>query len=505
MNEKNLGQYLKLLEKNGLLKEHNLSEELLGTSVKYISYNSMDVKPGTLFIRKGATFKREYLKDAAAKGALCYITDEVIADDLPAILVTDIRKAISDVSDYFYDDIWNEKLRMIGVTGTKGKSTTTLFVKSIMDAYARKLGNKPIGLVTGIYTFDGERTGEVSDKLTTPEALELHDILAKCAENDCKYLVMESSSQGFKYHRTKALHYTTGCFLNLSEDHLSDKEHPDMEDYFQAKLMIVEQSDNICVNLEMESPYKERIIEAAEQRGLRITTFGRREKADIYGYDIKTDLYSVEFTVRYNGKDERLKANVGGFFNVDNALAAIAVASTFNVPIECIREGLAAVKIPARMEVYSLPNKDVQVIIDQAHNEVSFKALFDSLNLACPERKRLLVMGCSGGKAYTRRKISGEIADKEADRVILTEDDYGTEPFENICNDVMKYISKDKDVEMIINREEALTRALDTSEDGWLVITVGFGSGNQLKRGDHYEPAKCDPVVVKEYIEAHTA
>ena len=236
MTKKNLGEFLSLLERQGLLLEADVLDAG-EKQVEHISYNSMDVKEGTLFICKGMNFKEEYLEDAIEKGAVCYMSEKKIRADFPYILVSDMRRAMSDTGAFFYDEIWNKKLQMIGITGTKGKSTTATFVKSIMDDYCRSIGEKEIGFVSGIYTYDGRHKVKAK-KMTTPETLQLHKILADCAENGCKYLVMETSSQALKYDRTRALRYKVGGFLNISEDHISDREHPDIEDYFASKLKL---------------------------------------------------------------------------------------------------------------------------------------------------------------------------------------------------------------------------------------------------------------------------
>lgn len=502
--KKIIKDYIELLRLCDVLNYCRLEDGDEQKKIEYLSYNSMDVKGGTLFICKGRTFKEEYLLSAAEKGAVCYMAEEELSTELPAIIVKDVRKAMSLISEFFYGGIWNEKLDMIGITGTKGKTTTAYFIKAVMDAYTASLGEKPIGLITGVYKYDGEKT-EKSNKMTTPETLELHSHLAKCAENGCKYLVMEASSQGFKYRRTDALKFRVGCFLNISEDHISKYEHRDMEDYFLSKLKIVEQSETVCLNLEMDEQYRDRVAEKARAEGKRLVTFGRREGADIFGFDIDAQIDCIRMKVKEGSATEELFVNIGGFYNADNVLAAVATARALSVPFKIIREGLACVKVPGRMEVFSLPDKDVKVVVDYAHNKMSYEALFNSINIACPERKKLFIFGCTGERAFNRRKIAGEIADREADRIILTEDDYGNEPFEKICGEIKEHISEGKDVRTVKNREEAVTMGLEESEDGWIVVMTGFSTGNKLKRGNKFEPSLCDLDMVKKYIKEHEA
>lgn len=165
MTKKNLGEFLSLLERQGLLLEVDVLDAG-EKQVEHISYNSMDVKEGTLFICKGMNFKEEYLEDAIEKGAVCYMSEKKIRADFPYILVSDMRRAMSDTGAFFYDEIWNKRLQMIGITGTKGKSTTATFVKSIMDDYCRSIGEKEIGFVSGIYNYDGRHKVKAK-KMTT--------------------------------------------------------------------------------------------------------------------------------------------------------------------------------------------------------------------------------------------------------------------------------------------------------------------------------------------------
>ena len=155
------------------------------------------------------------------------------------------------------------------------------------------------------------------------------------------------------------------------------------------------------------------------------------------------------------------------------------------------------------MEVFQLPDKDVTVIVDYAHNEMSYNALFESINRDCPERKKLFLFGCVGGRAFNRREEGGRIADREADRIILTEYDYGTESIDDICSEIREYISPEKDVKIITDRQKAVEYALESSRDGWVVVLAGYSSGDCLIRGRKAVPVPCDTETVKKYIAEH--
>lgn len=469
---KKLNQYIDLLEKEQLIVENKAN---LDFDVEHISYSSMDVKENTLFICKGANFKGEYLKDAFDKGAKCYIATKPILEDVPHIIVNDIRLALTKLSEYFYDGIWNDNLSMVGITGTKGKSTTAVFIKAILDEYKK---NK-CSFLSGVYTFDGRHTDK-APTLTTPETLELHKHLNESVKNECEYLVMEVSSQALKYRRTDALQYKIGVFLNLGEDHISDSEHPDFDDYFNSKLLIFKQCDIAVVNGDIEEEFLAKILNEANKYCSKVITYAEHKDADVKGQLIKADAEQLTFNLEECGE---MLLNIGGDYNLSNALCAIAICYELGIPFEFIKSGLANVKVPGRMETYRLKDKDVVVIIDKAHNKMSYEALFKSLKETYPDRKMMFMFGCVGDKAYNRRKEGGEVADREADYIVLTEKESGKEKTIDICNEIKSHISNKDKVEIIEDREEAIVHCLNKAENGWVIILAGDGHvmrGNQI-------------------------
>lgn len=500
MNYKRVSDFLAMLESHNLIIEYNLAQETLDREVEYISYNSMDVKSNTLFVCKGVHFKNEYLQSAIEKGAFCYIGEKVIDKDTDYIVVNNMRKTLSEVGRYFYNEVWNENINLVGITGTKGKTTTTFFVNAILEAYCKEKNIVRPGLITGVYTFDGVHTDK-SNNLTTPETFELHKLLNTCVDNGCKYLTMEVSSQALKYLRTSALDYKVGAFINIGEDHISASEHPDMDDYLNSKAIILEQCENACICDDIEEEYLDRLKKIAAQKCKKTVTFGTKPRADYYGYDVKADVDSLHFTLDCEGETHGIDVSIGGKFNVANALAAIAITRSLGVPMEYIKMGLSNVKVPGRMEVFQLPHKDVKVVIDYAHNEMSCMALFDSVKEAFPDRKILFMFGSVAGRSFNRRSELGNIANKFADRVVLTEDSGSLEETTlEVCEDIKQYISDDKDVAIVPYREDAAKYSLDTCEDGWLVIMAGWSQGDFLMR-DGKQVLVSDVELVKEYIE----
>ena len=513
MNErrrKKLREYIDLLFSQGLIDQLEVPDEmLLEQEISYISYNSLDIKPGTLFICKGLNFKEEYLSDAIARGAVAYLAEKKFdnVSGVPYAIVKDMRRTMSEASAFYHEKVWNANLQMIGITGTKGKSTTATFVKAIMDDYCKKSGKKEIGFLSGIYTYDGQRKVKAK-KMTTPETLELHRHLAACVDNGCEYLVMETSSQALKYERTAALNYAVCGFLNVSEDHISDREHPTIEDYFQSKLMIFGQSRIACINMEMEEKYLSRVLSAARSASCKIFTFGRKPNADFYGYDVESTPSSLSFKVDWKDEagdihTEDIVVSIGGFYNASNALAAIAMTRALGVPFENIRNGLASVKVPGRMELYTMPHKHVDVIVDYAHNKLSYQTLFENVKKLYPDRKILLVFGCHGNKAYNRRKDLGELANQYADKVILTEQDPGTEDVNDICDQIKEHLNPEKVAATIVDRGEAIQHACEIVDDNWVMVIAGNGADGYQKRGLKYIEVPTDGERVQMYIEAN--
>lgn len=503
-----LSEYILMLDNRGLILSENSPLFESDAEVKYISYDSKDVMDGTLFICKGLNFKTEYLTEAIKSGAIACIAekDSVIAKgeapSIPLIKVSDMRTTMSEIGAMFYENIWNTHLLMVGVTGTKGKSTTVTFVKAIMDEYLKEQGKEPMGFLSGIYNFDGKEK-KSSEKMTTLETLELHKHLASTVENGLEYLVMETSSQALKYKRTEALRYAVCGFLNITEDHISDREHPTFEDYFESKLKIFGQSRIACINNEIEPALYERVITEAKKTCEKVFTFGRNVGADYYGYDVESTPSELNFKLRHPKGEGDIKVSIGGCFNASNALAAIAITSSLGVPMDNIKRGLSGVKVEGRMELYRLPDKDVDVIVDYAHNRVSYETLFENIEKLYPGRKKLLVFGVHGNKAYNRRKDLGEMAQKYADKVVLTEQDIGTDDLNKIWEDILDFLESTKVSAKIEKRVDAINYALESVEDGWVMVIAGNGADRFQKRGLVCIPEQRDGEVVQGYIDRH--
>jgi len=492
-----LSEYVSILSGKRLINEINLPQSEVNKLVEHISYNSSDIENATLFVCKGAHFSEDYLRDALVKGAFVYISErafEIEGFDPPYIIVNDIRKAMAFIADLYYNRVW-ENFKLIGVTGTKGKSTTSYYLKYIFDDYLKSLNKPESAILSSIDNYDGVINEE--SHITTPEAFILQKHFNNAAEHGITYFTMEVSSQGLKYDRTLGVTFDVGCFLNINEDHISAIEHCDFEDYLSSKLLIFKQCRAACVNLGSE--HIDRILEYARKYAPKVITFGFTEAADIYGYDIIVNQNAISFRVRTVNFDRKFEISMPGLFNVENALAAIAACSALNIPAEHIYSGLKKARARGRMEVFR--GQGIDVIVDYAHNKMSFEALFASTQKEFPGKKITIVFGCPGYKALGRRRELGEIAGRYSNKAIITEEDAGEEPVIKICEEIAEHVKKGScEYTIIADRGEAIKAAIDTADENTVILITGKGRETRQKRGLDYVDTPSDVEYVEKLL-----
>lgn len=493
--------YLDLMMSLDLLVESNLYD-VGENEVKGLTYDSREVAEDTLFICKGAAFKTEYLSSAVKSGAIGYISEQKMDQmpDVAYIIVKDIRLAMAPLADKFYNSAWKE-LKVIGIGGTKGKSTTAYYVKAIIDDYMAAAGKPKCAILSSIDIYDGVTTLE--SHITTPEAVELHQHFRNALDSGMEYLVMEVSSQALKYHRVDQIRFAAGVFLNISEDHISPIEHEDFADYFHSKMQMFEQCDVAAVNLDAD--FSDRILEAA-QHAENTVTFSQKEKADYFGYDIMKCESETNFKVRTETFDEDFQLTMPGLFNVENALGAIAAASILHIPVEYIRSGLRRAKSSGRMELYESKDKEIIAIVDYAHNKLSFEKLFSSMREEYPQYAIVSLFGCPGKKAYLRRKDLGTIAGTYSKKVYLAAEDPGFEPVAEISQDIAQYVAQENcPYVMIEDRGEAIRTAIEEAEGKTLILVTGKGNETRQKYGSEYIDCLSDVEYVKMYLAEYDA
>lgn len=491
-----LEEYWALLCRDGLLQAGAALPDGLGkTPVELVSCDSQNVVPGTLFIVKGAHFKAQYLTDALAGGAFCYLSDHIWpeAGSAPCLLVKDVRRAMALLSDLFYDHP-SAKLKVVGITGTKGKSSTAYYLKYIFDEYARAQKRPETGVISSIDTYDGVERFE--SHLTTPEPLDLQRHFANAAGAGLEHLTMEVSSQALKYDRMDAVELSAAVFLNIGYDHISSIEHPDFDDYFTSKLKIFQHSGLAVVNLDTE--HAEKVLAASANAARRITFSEKDPAATVYGDQVHKSGHDILFRVKTPRFSRQFRLTMPGLFNVQNALAAIAVCEGLNIPEGCIYTGLMKARVPGRMEVYQNANGRVTAIVDYAHNRLSFEKLFQSVKEEYPGARVVIVFGCPGKKAIDRRKDLSEIAAKYADLVVITEEDPGEEDVLDISREMAAHVENaGRDYSIQPDRGEAIRLAIMGSEAPTVVLITGKGAETRQKRGTAYVPCTSDVEYAK--------
>ena len=494
-----LEQYCKLLEEEGLLAAPVPPEADMERAVELVSYDSKQVTKDTLFLCKGAHFKAEYLRDAAARGAFAYVSEKPYPEvGLPCIQVTDMRRALAPLAIRFYNEP-AEKLDIVGITGTKGKSSTTYFLRHILDGWLGDTRGSRCGIVSSIRTYDGVEDFE--SRMTTPEPLELHKHFANAAESGLGVVVMEVSSQALKYHRTLGTKFSVACFLNIGCDHISPIEHPDFEDYFHSKLKIFSQAAVSCVNL--DSDHADEVVAAAHAGGGRVITFSRRDSsADLFASEIRKEGNSILF--RVDGREYAL--STPGLFNVENALAAMAACKVLGVPEQYVAEGLRKTSVPGRMEINVSEDGRVVTIVDYAHNRMSFETLFGSIRTEYPTHRVVSVFGCPGMKAFDRRRDLGEVAGKGSDFVVITEDDSGEEDTLSICREIASHVeAQGCPYRIELNRGEAIRQAVLGCEEPTVVVIAGKGPETHQKRGLEFVDTPPDSRFAEAFLREYNA
>ena len=495
-----LQEYVDALRGAGLLSECTVGGDLTRKAVDCFSYDNRAVSGTALFLCKGAHFKEEYLRDALARGAVAYVADHPYGVDAPRLVVSDIRHALVVLGRLYYNNV-TDKLVTVGITGTKGKSTTAYYMRYILNDWLSGQGKPDCALISSIDTYDGVVSEE--SHITTPEVLELYRHFQNAYDSGITHLVMEASSQSFKVGRVRGMTFDVGAFLNIGEDHISPIEHPDFEDYFAAKLKIFDQCRVGCVNTDAE--HSERAVAYAKGR-CELITFGSHESDTVYCEAVEKRADGIYFTVRspkYNGE---LSITMPGLFNVQNALAAIAMSMALGVPEESVRRGLRVARASGRMQVYESRDKKVTVIVDYAHNRMSFDALYRSTRAEYPGKAMISIFGCPGSHALQRRRDLGELSGQNCDFVYITEEDSGEEPFEQIAADIEKHVSAPHLV--LEDRDECIRRAICEGDKPRVILLTGKGEELYMKRGKEFVPFPSDVEMtlkhLKTYDETHS-
>ncbi len=466
--------------------------------IREIQNDSRKVEKGDLFVAiKGfVSDGHKYIQDVIQKGAVAIMVQEdcidltttVIPETVTIIALPDTRRGLAISSTNYFGNP-SSKFKLIGITGTKGKTTTTFMIKEILE----KAGKK-VGLIGTIATYINGRRLKDSDR-TTPESIEMQRMFSEMADEGVEYVVMEVSSQSLKLHRVDGCQFDLCVFTNLSEDHISEKEHPDMKDYFESKLKLFKMCKTGIVNT--DDLYGVKIPKLFQDNN--ITTYGIDNYANLLAKDITITNSYVDFRVKLTTRNERVKVGIPGRFSVYNSLAAISVAQKLGIDSETIKEALLQVRVPGRSEL--VDNKlELPIMIDYAHSPESLQNILQAVK-SYTRGKVISVFGCGGDRDTGKRPIMGEISGKIADFTFITSDNPRKEKPEDIVKEIEAGIVKTKGkYKVVVDRTEAITEAIKMATKRDIIVLAGKGhEPYQEINGVKYD--YDERIIVKEIIE----
>ena len=451
--------------------EYTLLQGSLETEVRDIIYDSRKIAPETMFVcMVGAvTDGHKYIPDAVEKGASVIVLEKEeeaaqIPENITVLKVESARLALALMSAALFDHP-ARKLVTIGLTGTKGKTTTTYMIKKVLE-----MAGKKVGLIGTIGAMVGEE--HLSSKNTTPESYELHRMFAAMVEAGCEYVVMEVSSQGLKLDRTAGILFDYGIFTNLSPDHIGPAEHASFEEYMECKSLLFRQCRIGIVNADDE--HVEGILKG---HTCEVKTFSAEKEADLMASDIgfinEDGKLGMHFKVS-GCMDCQAKVHIPGRFSVYNSMVTMLVCHLAGISDEAILEGLSKVQVKGRVEMLPV-SKDYTLIIDYAHNEVSTRSVLTTLMEYHPKRL-ICVYGGGGNRSKLRRYDMGEVTGEMADLFLLTCDNPRDEEIRDINNDIKVGLARSngKYIE-IDDRKEAIAYCMKNAKPGDMIVLLGKG------------------------------
>lgn len=454
------------------LKVIQMTGEVERKDIESITYDSRKVKKNTLFVAiKGfQSDGHRFILEAMSKGATAVILEdnnavpeEIFAhQNVTRILVRDSRQALAEASNAFFGSP-SSRLSLVGITGTKGKTTTSCFIKNILETSGRKSG-----LIGTIANYIGSR--QIYTSMTTPESSDLNQLFSEMLSEGCQACVMEVSSHSLVLKRVHELAFKTAVFTNITSDHLDF--HGTFEEYFKAKKILFDTlpADSVIVyNADDESGDAITKDSAAKRY-----SYGIKPGSDFQIRGISYDLSGTSFEIVYNNVSIPVKTSLVGAFNASNAAAAFAACVLNGIDISTVLEGIETTpQVPGRFE--TIHHKNRKVIVDYSHTADSLQKALEAIHVITGnERPVYTVFGCGGNRDTTKRPVMGRIASENSDHVIVTSDNPRFEDPMTIINEITGGISRNN-FTVIENREEAIRHAIKNSEENAVILIAGKG------------------------------
>ncbi len=432
------------------------------TEISGICCDTRKLMPGSLFvcITGSKDDGHRYIKEAIDKKAAAVIVEkDTEITDIPVICVEDSRKALAEAAAAFYG-FPSKKIRIIGVTGTNGKTSVSFMIKNILEQCGYK-----VGLIGTVCNMIGDK--QFSADYTTPDSIELNKLFKEMAEEKINYVVMEVSSHSLSQDRVYGIDFSVSVITNVTSDHMDYYETP--EEYAKAKAKLFGMSAISVLNC--QDDYFELMRENASGH---IITYGKEcENADVNSYDALSNINGVSFNVKTKEDYYCVHTEIPGCFTIDNALAAVSVATALKIPAGFIRMAFKKLKgIKGRIEKVET-DRDFSVFIDYAHTPDGLEKIINTIN-GFKEGRLITVFGCGGDRDKTKREVMGEIASSLSDFVVVTSDNPRTEHPCDIINDIVKGIKKDN-YKTVPDRKEAIAYAISMAKKDDIILLAGKG------------------------------
>lgn len=426
-------------------------------------YDSRKIKCEDMFFAIGGfnVDGHNFISKAIENGAKAVVVekDVTLVEGITFIKVENGRRALAIAASNFYDNP-SKKMKIIGITGTNGKTTSAFMLKGILEAKGYK-----VGLIGTIANYIGDK--EIHTEKTTPESLELQKLFKDMVDSDIDYCVMEVSSHSLDLDRVYGIEFSQGIFTNLTQDHLDF--HKTFENYFNAKSKLFKICKHSVVNV--DDSYGIKLLEKINSR---VTTYSIEKESDLRGTDINLESTGIIFNLKGNEKTYKVQLPIPGRYNVYNALGCIGAALDEGIDMDTIVEGLSKVTVPGRCENLTLGmNLGFQVIRDYSHTPDSLKNILENLR-ELTKGKLICIFGCGGDRDRTKRPIMGEIGTELSDIAIITSDNPRSEDPYMILEDIEAGVEK-SNYKLIENRREAIKTALLLGEKDDIIVIAGKG------------------------------
>ncbi|MCD7840433.1 MAG: UDP-N-acetylmuramoyl-L-alanyl-D-glutamate--2,6-diaminopimelate ligase [Erysipelotrichaceae bacterium] len=477
---------------NEIRKIINRNRLYLNTEVVQIDYDSRKVINNSLFVCiVGANVDgHNFIDSVIDKGAKVIVVEKEMnyREGITYIKVKDSRVALALLSSAFFD-YPSRKMTVIGITGTKGKTTTSYMLESILTKAHKKVGI--IGTIGSIVNGKFHTT-----KNTTPESFELQRLMHEMVESGCEYCVMEVSSQGLMLHRVSGIDFDYGIFTNLSPDHIGKNEHRDFDHYMSCKKMLFQMCKVGIFNKD-----DEHYLDMIDNAQCQLLTYSIHHESDLQGYNIHLSKGEGTLGVSFSTQgliNDTFETDIPGEFSVYNSLVAIMICQQLSIDIPYIKQALKQVRVPGRVEIVPV-HQPFSVIIDYAHNALSFDSILSTISAYHPHRL-ICVYGAGGKRDKKRRYDVGEVVAQYHAYSILTADNPRGENVNDICLDIVEGINRiGGDYTIIEDRKEAIHYALSIAQKDDVVLCLGKGHETYQILDEEPLPFS-EKEIIKEYF-----